>query len=70
MAIDAAGRLFATGPGGVLVLTPGARLLGVIGAGRAIANCKFGEDGHSLFLTAHDKLARIRVATIGHGWSA
>jgi gluconolactonase len=70
MAIDAAGRLFATGPGGVMILTPDTRLLGVIGAGRAIANCKFGEDGHTLFLTAHDKLARIRLTVLGHGWGA
>jgi gluconolactonase len=61
--LDAAGRLFACGPGGVLVLSPQGELLGRIRAGRAIANCGFGEDGRSLFLTAHDRLARIRLRT-------
>ena len=62
---DAAGRLFACGPGGVLVLSPLGELLGRIHAGRAIANCAFGEDGHTLFLTASDRLARIRLRTQG-----
>lgn len=61
MAVDDAGRIYATGPGGVMVLSPDGRLLGVIGAGRAVANCTFGEDGRTLFLTAHDCLARIRL---------
>lgn len=68
LAIDQAGRLFATGPGGVLVISPTGELLGVIGAGRAIANCKFGQDGSTLFLTAHDKLGRIRLNTKGVGF--
>jgi gluconolactonase len=67
--VDEHGDLFATGPGGVLVLSPDARLLGVIHAGRAIANCGFGEDGRTLFLTAHDRLGRIRLRTRGVGWA-
>jgi gluconolactonase len=69
MAIDAEGRLFATGPGGVLVLSPKGELLGVIDTGRAIANCAFGEDGRTLFLTADDILARIRLNTRGLGYA-
>ncbi len=68
MAIDQAGRIFTTGPGGVLVLSPTGELLGVIGAGRPIANCKFGEDGSTLFVTAQDKLGRIRTSTKGVGF--
>jgi gluconolactonase len=63
--LDASGRLFACGPGGVLVLSPGGVLLGRIHAGRAIANCAFGEDGRTLFLTASDRIARIRLRTHG-----
>lgn len=59
--VDRQGRIFATGPGGVLVLTPEGELLGVIGAGRAIANCAFGPEGGSLFLAADDVLARIAL---------
>jgi gluconolactonase len=69
MAVDAEGRLFATGPGGVMVLSPAGVLMGVIGAGRAVANCEFGEDGRTLFLTAHDTLGRIRLKARGLGWA-
>ncbi len=65
MKVDEAGNLFACGPGGVSILTPQGELLGVIGAGRTIANCAFGEDGSTLFLTASDSLARIRLRTKG-----
>jgi gluconolactonase len=65
MCLDTEGRLYATGPGGVLVITPAGELIGVIDAGRPIANCAFGEDGHTLFLTADDILARVRLKATG-----
>ena len=42
MAIDKQGNLFATGPGGVLILSPQGKHLGTILTGEATANCKFG----------------------------
>ncbi|MDB5454875.1 MAG: gluconolactonase [Caulobacter sp.] len=65
MALDVDGRLFATGPGGVLILTPRAELIGVIETGHAVANCAFGEDGKTLFLTSDHILARVRTKTTG-----
>jgi gluconolactonase len=66
MAIDVDGNLFATGPGGVLVIDPGGRLLGVIQTGSAIANCAFGgADGSVLYLTSHRFLARVQTTTRG-----
>lgn len=65
MRVDAKGRLFATGPGGVLILTPEAQLLGVIETGFPTANCTFGEDGRTLFLTSNHLLARVRTKTTG-----
>src|SRR5262249_30797732 len=63
MKIDTNGNLFASGPGGILVISREGEHLGTInaGPGRPIANCGFGEDGHSLFLTAQHVIARIRV---------
>lgn len=58
---DAGGNIFMAGPGGILVLSPAGELLGVIGAGRGVANCALGEDGRTLFLTARDTLACIRL---------
>jgi gluconolactonase len=69
MAVDVEGRLFATGPGGVLVLSPAGELLGVIQTGRPVANCAFGEDGRTLFLTSDDILARVRLNTRGLGYA-
>jgi gluconolactonase len=68
MAIDVAGNLFATGPGGVHVFTPDGRRLGRIDTGKAIANCAFGEDGRTLFLASSDFLARVRTRTTGLGY--
>jgi gluconolactonase len=65
MAIDAEGNLWATGPGGVLILSPKGEILGRIETGSAIANCAFGEDGRTLFLAAHDKLAQVRTKVPG-----
>ena len=68
MCLDTDGRLYATGPGGVLVLTPDAQLLGVIETGTAIANCAFGEDGRTLFLASNHTLTRVRLKTTGLVW--
>lgn len=68
MKVDAKGRLFATGPGGVMVLTPEGKLLGVIETGFPVANCAFGEDGKTLFLTSNHVLARVRTKTSGLAW--
>ncbi len=65
LAIDAAGHLFVTGPGGVHVLTPDGRSLGRIDTGGAAANCKFGGDGRTLYITAGANLARVRTLTQG-----
>ncbi|CAA9536772.1 MAG: Gluconolactonase [uncultured Sphingomonadaceae bacterium] len=62
MDVAASGHLFATGPGGVHVLAPGGKLLGVVSTGKPIANCCLGENGRSLFMTSHDTLARVRLA--------
>jgi gluconolactonase len=62
---DAQGNLFATGPGGVLVFTPDGTHLGTILTGQATANCAFGEDGKTLYITADSLLCRVRLATAG-----
>ncbi|MFN3651613.1 MAG: SMP-30/gluconolactonase/LRE family protein [Armatimonadota bacterium] len=66
--VDAEGHLFATGPGGVLVFAPDGRRLGRIDTGVATANCAWGEDGSTLFITAHQYLCRVRTRTRGAGW--
>jgi gluconolactonase len=66
MAVDAAGNLWATGPGGVLVIDAKGRHLGTLLTGRATANCCFGgADGSTLFITADDTLLRLETRTRG-----
>ncbi len=69
MVMASSGHLFATGPGGVWILEPSGEPLGRINPGRAVANCAFGEDGFTLFLTAHDRLVRARVKVRGAVWA-
>jgi len=68
MKVDVAGNLFATGPGGVLVFAPDGTHLGTIATGVPTANCAFGEDGMTLYVTANDQICRIRLATKGNGF--
>lgn len=68
MVVDHAGNLFATGPGGVVVLSPGGEHLGTILTGQATANCTFGDDGSTLYITADMYLMRIRTNTTGLGF--
>ncbi len=65
MAIAQGGEIFATGPGGVLVLSPEGKRLGRIETGTLIANCAFGDDGNVLYMTAHQQLMRVALRVRG-----
>lgn len=66
--VDRKGNLFATGPGGVLVISPEGKLLGTILTGEATANCGWGDDGTVLYITADMYLCRIQTKTRGKGF--
>ena len=68
MVVDKNGNLWATGPGGVLVISPSGNLLGRVVTGVATANCTFGEDGSTLFMTAGKYLLRVKTKTRGLGF--
>ncbi len=68
MKVDRDGNLFATGPGGVLVFAPDGTHLGTFATGQATANCGWGEDGSTLFITADMYIGRVRLTTKGKGW--
>jgi gluconolactonase len=68
IAVDQQGNLFATGPGGVLVITPDGQHIGTIETGQPTANCTFGDDGSTLYITANDQLMRIALSTTGLGF--
>ena len=58
--IDMNGNLFASGPGGVLVISPDGELLGRIRINKKVSNVAFGGDGF-LYITATDQVMRIKV---------
>lgn len=68
MTVDARGNLFATGPGGLLVISPEGQHLGTIVTGQATSNAAFGDDGASLYLTADADIIRVRTTTRGIGF--
>jgi len=66
--VDQHGNLFATGPGGVYIITPEGELLGRIHTGKRTANCAWGDDGSVLYMTVDDCLCRIKTKTMGANW--
>jgi gluconolactonase len=68
MCVDVNGNLWATGPGGVLIISPEGKLLGRILMGKNTANCAFGDDGSTLFMTSSDRVCRVKTKTKGIGF--
>ncbi|MEM7696857.1 MAG: SMP-30/gluconolactonase/LRE family protein [Verrucomicrobiota bacterium] len=66
--VDVEGNVWATGPGGVYVFSPEGKVLGRISTGERTANCAWGGDGSTLYLTADMYLCRINTLTKGVGW--
>jgi gluconolactonase len=68
LTVAADGTVFVTGPGGVLVVSKEGKRLGRIRDGKQTANCKFGDDGKTLYLTSSNFVARIRLNIKGAGF--
>jgi gluconolactonase len=63
--IDVLGNIWATGPSAVLVLSPEGRHLGTITPPEDPANCGWGDDGRTLYMTAETSLYRIKTSVMG-----
>jgi len=50
------------------VISPQGKHLGTIRTGQATANVAFGDDGHSLYITADMFLMRVKVKSKGVGF--
>ncbi len=68
MKVDSKGNIFTTGPGGLLVISPAGKLLGRIEISQPTANCAWGDDGSSLYITANMFLCRLKTKTKGEGF--
>ena len=66
MKIDAEGRVYCSGPGGIHVFDPSAALIEILEVPEYTANFAWGDDDYrSLFVTASTSLYRIRRTTPG-----
>ena len=65
MKIDSHGNMYAAGPGGVWVYSPEGKHLGTIKTPETPANCAWGDDGRSLYITAVTGLYRVKLAVPG-----
>jgi gluconolactonase len=65
MKLDSRGNVYASGPGGVWVFSPDGKHLGTIKPPETPANCGWGDDGKSLYMTARTGLYRIKLAVAG-----
>jgi len=61
MKVDAKGNLYTTGPGGVWVLSPAGTHLGTMAPPETPANCGWGDDGKTLYITAVTGIYRVRT---------
>ncbi|HJZ93211.1 MAG TPA: SMP-30/gluconolactonase/LRE family protein [Gemmataceae bacterium] len=68
MKVSQDGTIWATGPGGVYVLSPDGKQLGLLATGVPTANCNFGDDGTTLYITADKSLVRVRTKVKGQGF--
>ena len=65
MKVDSRGNIYATGPGGVLVFSPAGEHLGTIQVPETPANCAWGDDGKTLYITATTSVYRLRTEVAG-----
>ena len=65
MKVDRKGNLYCTGPGGVWVFAPSGKHLGTIKPAEVPANCHWGDDGKTLYMTVQTGLYRVRLAVEG-----
>ncbi|HMC59089.1 MAG TPA: SMP-30/gluconolactonase/LRE family protein [Candidatus Solibacter sp.] len=65
MKVDSLGNVYGSGPGGVWVFSPDGKHLGTIKPPETPANCNWGDDGKSLYITARTGLYRIKLAVAG-----
>ena len=61
MKVDAKGNVYTTGPGGIWVLSASGKHLGTIEPPETPANCAWGDDGKTLYMTAVTGIYRIRT---------
>lgn len=65
MKVDSKGNVYASGPGGLWIFSPDGKHLGTIKPGETPANCGWGDDGKSLYITAETGVYRVKLLVDG-----
>jgi gluconolactonase len=63
--VDSAGNIWATGPGGLRIITPRGKVLGQLIVPETVANVGFAEDGKTVYLTGSTSLYRLKTKIAG-----
>ncbi len=63
--VDQRGNVWATGPGGIRIITPAGKVLGQIKLPEVAANLAFAGDGHTLYITGSTSIYRLKVKVAG-----
>ena len=63
--VDTAGNVWATGPGGIRIITPRGKVLGQIALPEVAANLGFADEGSTVYITASTSIYRIKAAIPG-----
>ncbi len=63
--LDLNGNVWATGPGGVFIFSPGGKHLATLATGVPTANLNWGGDGSTLYICANHNVCRIKTLTKG-----
>jgi gluconolactonase len=65
MKVDSLGNVYGAGPGGVWVFSADGKHLGTIKTPETPANCGWGDDGKTLYITAVTSVYRLKLAVAG-----
>ena len=63
--IDSKGNIWTSGPGGIWVFSPDGKHLGTLKMPENPANCNWGDDGKTLYITAVTGVYRIKTSVMG-----
>lgn len=64
-AVDEKGNIWASGPGGIVVIDPTGKHIGTVKVPEQPANAGFGDDGRTLYMTARTGLYRVKLKVRG-----
>jgi len=63
--VDSAGNIWTTGPGGIRIITPRGKVLGLLVLPEAAANLAFAEQGKVAYITATSSIYKLALRTPG-----